>query len=187
MSHSLAYILDILAQLVSVLFVARFLLQASRANFYNPISQAIVQITDPVLKPLRLIIPPFRNFDIASLVAVWILLALFDYAKLSIAADYSPGALKLMVLAFFEVLRFILQTYWLLILISIIASFLAPASDHPLLQLIREIVDPILEPARRLIPPLAGLDFSPILVFIVIGLLQDSIIPQITQGVLNAL
>ena len=60
MSSTLSYIIKFFAPLVAFLLMARFLLQASKADFYNPISQAIVSVTDPLLKPLRAIIPAFR-------------------------------------------------------------------------------------------------------------------------------
>jgi YggT family protein len=187
MSHSLLYILEVLGPLVTFFFVARFLLQAARADFYNPISQGIVKITDPVLKPLRSIAPSFGRIDSASLLGAWILQALFTYASFSIRGDYYPGTLTLLVGSLFAVVHLIITVYWALIIVSIVASFVAPGSQHPALTLAQQIIEPVMGPARRLIPPIGGLDFSPILVLLALGLLRSSVIPQLQMGLLGAL
>ena len=187
MSHTLLYVLRGLAPLVTFFFLARFLLQAARADFYNPISQGIVRITDPLLKPLRTVVPGFRGFDLASLLCAWLLQILFLYAEISIAGDYYPGTLFLLIKALFDIATMLLTVYWVLIIISVIASFVAQGSHHPALMLVQQIIEPVMAPARKLIPPIGGLDFSPILVFLLIGVLRDSILPQIQLGVLNAL
>ena len=187
MSNALLYIINVLSQLVIFFVVLRFLLQAVQADFYNPISQGIVKVTDPVLKPLRSIIPGFRNYDLASLVGGVLLAALFEYAALSLRGAYYPGTGVLLIQALFFVLHAILTVYWLLIIVSIIASFVAPGSSHPALQLAHQLIDPLMAPARRILPPLGGLDFSPILVLLVLGVLRESILPQLQLGLLNAL
>ena len=73
MNAAVQYLIDVVFTLASIIFIARFLLQACRANFYNPVSQGIVKITDPVLEPFRKIIPPLGMFDISPIVVLIIL------------------------------------------------------------------------------------------------------------------
>ena len=65
----LYFVTNFLLQIVTFLFIARFLLQACRVDFYNPISQGIVKVTDPILKPMRMALPGYRNIDFASFLA----------------------------------------------------------------------------------------------------------------------
>ena len=87
MTDVLFYITTFLLQTVTVLFIARFLLQACRADFYNPISQGIVKVTDPVLKPMRMVLPGYRNLDFASFLAA--VLAQIDVLA---SLNYSQGS-----------------------------------------------------------------------------------------------
>lgn len=178
MTDVLFYITTFLLQTVTVLFIARFLLQACRVDFYNPISQGITKVTDPVLKPMRMILPGFKNLDFASLVAAVLAQVLFFYAIAAIVGKYPGDFIQVFVNSGIRVLSFIVTAFWWSILIGIIASFLAPGSYHPALALLQQITEPLLGPARKLIPPMGGLDFSPILVFLLIGVIER-ILPQL--------
>lgn len=172
MTEVLYYITTFLLQTVTVLFVARFLLQACRVDFYNPISLGIVKITDPVLKPMRMALPGYRNLDFASFLAAVLAQVLFFYAVAAILGEFPGTMLQVVVNSGVRVLSFIVTAFWWAILIMIIASFLAPGSYHPALALLQQITEPLLAPARKLIPPMGGMDFSPILVFLLIGVIE---------------
>ncbi len=191
MSHTLLYIINALAPIVTFFFIARFLLQATRADFYNPISQGVVSITDPVLKPIRMLVPSAGRWDFAALIGACLLEALFLYADTALRGSYLTGILPLLVQAIFSAVGMLLTVIWAMILINIVASLLAAFvglnMQHPILSLISQIIEPIMEPARRLIPPMGGLDFSPILVLLLLGVLSDSILPQLQLGILRAL
>jgi YggT family protein len=178
MTDVLFYITTFLLQTVTVLFIARFLLQICRVDFYNPISQGIVKITDPVLKPMRLALPGYRNIDFASFLAAVLTQIVFFYAIAAILGQFPGTAVQVIVNSFIRVLSFIVTGFWWAILIMIIASFLAPGSYHPALALLQQITEPLLAPARKLIPAMGGLDFSPILVFLLIGVIER-ILPQL--------
>jgi YggT family protein len=175
MNNVLTFVAQFLLHTVTFLFVARFLLQACRVDFYNPISQGIVKITDPVLKPMRMALPAYRNLDFASFVAAVIAQVLLVFALSAIAGFYPGPIFKIFLYGTLEVLLLIIRAFWWGILIMIIASFIAPGSNHPALILLHQITEPILAPARKLIPPMGGLDFSPILVFLLIGVLEQII------------
>ncbi len=172
------YVVQFLLNIAAFLFVARFLLQACRADFYNPLSQAIVKITDPVLKPLRMVMPGYRNIDFASLLSATLVHALLIVAMAAIASSYAGNFWQIGVLGLLETLLLILTVLKWSILIGIIASFVAQGTYHPALELIHQITEPVLAPARKLIPSAGGLDFSPILVFLMIGVIE-MILPKL--------
>ena len=177
MTEVLFYVTTFLLQTVTVLFIARFLLQACRVDFYNPISQGIVKATDPVLKPMRMVLPGYRNLDFAAFLAALLAQVIFVYAVAAISGRFPGTALQVVVNSGINVVLFIVKAFWWGILIMIIASFIAPGSYHPALTLLHQLTEPLLAPARRLIPPMGGLDFSPILVFLLIGVIER-VLPQ---------
>lgn len=179
MNNALADIIHALFDVACFLFLARFILQASRADFYNPVSQGIVKVTDPILRPLRMVIKGFRNFDIAALLTAW-LVQLLAYALVSrFALDQLP-ATTLAVIALFHVLQLLLAVYSFALIIVIVLSFVAPGgSYHPVAELLNQITEPLLAPARRLMPPVGGLDFSPTIVFLILMLLRNYLLPAL--------
>lgn len=185
MNDALSFIVGTIFDIVCFLFLARFLLQACRADFYNPISQGIVKATDPVLKPLRVIIPAFRNFDFAAFLMAWVIKVVALAVLIALASNYMQGIGSLIIVGLYEVLRLLLTIYWFAIIIIVILSFVAPGSYHPAIDLLRQLTEPILGPARKLIPALGGLDFSPILVFMMLVLIRDHLLPVIFSGLLN--
>jgi len=179
MSNALAFIVNTIFDIVCFLFLARLILQACRADFYNPISQGVVKATDPLLKPLRLVIPGYRNFDTAAFVAAWLFKIIGFALVVAINAQYLPGIPYLIARGLFEVLQLLLTIYWFALIIVIVLSFVAPGTYHPAAALLHQVTEPILAPARRLIPPLGGLDLSPILVFMVLILVRDYLLPAV--------
>ena len=172
MAEVLYYVTTFVLQVVAFLFVVRFLLQACRADFYNPISQGIVKATDVVLKPVRMVLPGYRNLDFAALLAALIIEVVMIVALGAIAGRQTGTALQILTTG---VLQMVLLGLFIIkwsILIVIIASFLAPGNYHPALALLQQLTEPVLAPARKLLPPLGGLDFSPILVFLILGVIE---------------
>jgi len=185
MNNPLVFIVDTVFDVVCFLFLARLILQASRADFYNPISQGIVKATDPILRPLRIVIPGYRNIDFAAFIAAWLIKVLAYTLSLGIQSQFMPGALSLFAIGLYDVLRLLLTVYWFALIIVIVLSFLAPGSYHPAAALLSQVTEPILAPARRLIPPLGGLDFSPILVFMILILIRDYLLKAIFATLLT--
>jgi YggT family protein len=185
MNNALVFIINTLFQVACFLFLARFILQACRADFYNPISQGIVKATDPVLRPMRIVIKGYRNFDIAAFIAAWLLQCLALALIVSISTGYAPGLPFIAIRALYDVLQLLITIYWFAIIIVIVLSFIAPGSYHPLAALLVQVTEPVLAPARRLIPPLGGLDLSPILVFMVLTLLREYLLPAVFTSLLS--
>jgi YggT family protein len=148
------------------------MLQLSRADFYNPISQFIVKATNPLLIPLRRIIPSVGSVDTASLVlAVFFQLAVVSLKMLVLSGSIANLAF-LIALSIVMVLGVVLNVYFWALIIMIVSSWVAPGSNNPALVLINQIVEPLMQPFRKLLPPMGGLDLSPILVFLVIQVLE---------------
>lgn len=151
----------------------RFLFQLARADFYNPISQFLVAFTNPLLKPLRRLIPGLYGIDLASLVLLLVLKCVELYLLLllgGVAVQWLP----IVAAATVDLLRLTLNVYFFAILIRVILSWFMPYGIHqnPAGSLLVSLTEPLLRPARRLIPPIGGLDLSPIAVIVVLQLMQ---------------
>lgn len=158
-----------LMSLFLVIVILRFLLQLVRADFYNPVSQAIVKITMPLLKPLRKVIPSVLGIDTASVVLI-LLVQLLASSLLCLILGLGgliTNPLLLLAWGFVGALTIISNIFFWCMIISIIGSFIAPMSHHPLLMLANQIINPLAAPIRKLIPPLGGvIDISPILILL---------------------
>jgi len=149
----------------------RFLLALVRADFYNPISQFLVKITNPTLRPLRRLIPSLGRIDLATL----LLLLILQSAELLLVGairGYSVAPLGLLVLALTGLISLLLSIYFVTILVQVILSWVNPGSYNPVIGLLYSLNEPILGRARRLLPPIGGFDLSPILVLIAMQLLE---------------
>lgn len=165
-------IIDTVASLYLLIILLRFVLQLSRADFYNPISQFIVKATNPLLIPLRRVIPGFGGVDIASLALAAIFQTLVLTLKVVVLASSFPNVLGLLMMSSVLIIGLLLKIYFWSLLIMIIASWIAPGSMHPALLLINQICEPLMKPFRSLLPPMGGIDLSPILVFLVLQVLS---------------
>lgn len=168
--NALRYLIDTIFSVFTALFLLRFFLQWARADFYNPISQAIVRITNPLVLPLRRVIPGLGGLDVASLVAA-LLIQMVALAVMKYLAGASPDWLMLLPAAAIALGLFILQGLIFLIFISVIVSWFRPDPRNPVVSLLYSLTEPVLRPARRIIPPMGGLDLSPMIVLIVLYVL----------------
>src|SRR4051812_32127621 len=151
------------------LIVLRVLLQWVRANFYNPICQFLYKATNPVLMPLRKIIPAWRNLDIAGIALAWLATAL-KLVLLYATVGQALGVLGLAVLALADLVDFVLLLYIVLILVRVVIGFVGADSYHPIVPLVMQLTEPLMKPFRRLVPNIGGLDFSPMVVLLVLTL-----------------
>lgn len=175
-------LVNTLGGLVVLALLLRFLLQATRADFYNPVTQALVKLTAPLLKPARRIIPSWRNLDIAALVLTLILSTLATTLMIFSAGFVLPGIGILLSWSFLGVISLILNIYFWGLLVSIIASWVAPHSGNPALILVQELLEPVQSMFRKVLPPMGGLDFSPIFIFLGIQVLEIMVIGTLRSG-----
>ena len=149
------------------LIVLRVLLQIVRANFYNPVCQFLYKITNPVLMPMRKLIPAWRNLDLAGVLLAWLLCALKLYL-LYVLDGRHLGLAGLPLIALADLLDFLLMLYFGLILVRVLLSFVNVDRANPVVPLIYQLADPVLRPIRKRLPAVAGLDLSPMVVMLVI-------------------
>jgi len=166
------YIIKTLVGLATYLLLVRFLMQASRANYYNPICQGILRATTILTGPLARVVPSWGRFDGATLVTALLIQTLGICAIMSMAG-YGLFEVVYLVWSAVALVNSLLSIYFFVLLAYVIMSWIAPYSNQPAAELIRDLAEPICEPARRIIPPLGGLDFSIILVFVGLNLLQN--------------
>ena len=168
-------LIDTIGGLFVMAILLRFLLQLVKADFYNPISQAIVKITSPLLKPLRKIIPGFGGLDIAALVLAFLVQAVFIVAKMQmlgyITTAFPLGTISL--LSLYLLIKAVLDIYTFALIIMVIASWVAPQSYNPGLMLLNQLTEPLCSRIRQIIPPLGGLDFSVMVVMFGIFFLKQ--------------
>ena len=170
------YVLQTLGSLYLLIVMLRFVLQLVRANFYNPLCQFIVKATQPLLKPLRRIIPSVFGLDMSSLVlAIIVQLALMALTLL-LTYGTTGNPLQLLIWSLIGVTALFLNIFFFAMIISVILSWVAPGSHNPGAELVNQICEPALAPFRRIVPNLGGLDISPILAFMVLKLLDMLVI-----------
>jgi len=175
-------LVNTLGGLIVLALLLRFLLQASRADFYNPVTQSLVRMTSPILNPARRIIPSWRNFDIASLLLTLVISTLATTLMIFSAGFVTPGIGTLLSWSFLGMLSLILKIYFWGLLISIIASWVAPHSGNPALMLVQQMLEPLQSLFRKVIPPMGGLDFSPIFIFLSIQVVEIMVLGTLRQG-----
>ena len=158
---ALYFIVRTLLSMLLFVFMLRVLLQWARADFRNPLAQAVVKITNPLVMPLRRILPPIGKIDTSSIVAVLIVAALGELI-LSLFAGYVPNALLWVKLVVLKIIWTTLNAYFWAILIYAVLSMIAPGGYSPVQSLLAALCEPVLRPFRRIIPPIGGLDFSPL-------------------------
>jgi YggT family protein len=166
------YVLDALLSLVVWAFLLRLMMQLVRANFRNPFGHAIVALTNPIVLPLRKILPPIGRLDTASLVAV-VGVQVAAQAIVLLAAKGVAPPLQSLALASLTALV-VNATYVLTfaIFVSVVLSWVAPGSYNPVAAVFESLSRPVLRPFQRLIPPLGGLDLSPIFALILLQALR---------------
>ena len=167
--NAATFLIETLFGLYILLVMLRFLLQWARADFYNPVSQFIVKATQPALKPLRKIIPGIGGLDAAALVFM-IILKLVELWLVTGLLGLSPQIGGLVILSIAELLGLLINVFIFSILIQVIVSWVNPGMYNPVMGLLHSLTEPLLGPARRVIPPISGLDLSPIVVIIVLQL-----------------
>jgi YggT family protein len=168
--EAIRFIVGTLLQVLLVMvFLLRVLLPLARADSRNQLSQAVIRMTNPLVMPLRKVLPPIGKVDTASVVALIIVQAA-AVAMMWLLGGY-PGIFtpaQFIYVVFLTLLTTILRFYIFALLLYVILSWIAPGTYSPAAALLDQLCEPLLRPVRRLIPPLAGIDFSAL--FVIIGL-----------------
>jgi YggT family protein len=171
LSNAGVFLIKTLFGIYEIIILLRFLMQMVRADFYNPISQFVVKATSLPLKPLRRLIPGAAGMDMASLVLLLILI-IVELLLLSLVSTLPiPSVIGLIALALVEMLKLTINVFMFSVIILAILSWVSPGGYNPVANLLYQITAPLMRPARRMLPPMGGLDLSPMLVIIVLYLL----------------
>lgn len=177
MQGAFIFIISALLDLYLVALMLRLALGMGRMDFRNPLAQAILKATNPLVLPARRLLPPAGRLDTATL-AVLLLVELAGTALLVALACIAPAGLgQLFVLGLLRLTHLVLRTCFLLILVHVIASWVSPGGYNPVLGLLAALVEPLLAPFRRVIPMLGPLDISPVFALLAVEFL-DRLFPH---------
>lgn len=171
LSNAGVFLIKTLFGIYEIIILLRFLMQMVRADFYNPIAQFVVKATSLPLKPLRRLIPGAAGMDMASLVLLLVVI-IVELLLLSLVSTLPmPSAFGLVALALVELLKLTINVFLFSVIILAILSWVSPGGYNPVANLLFQITAPLMRPARRMLPPMGGLDLSPMLVIIALYLL----------------
>lgn len=169
-------IIHTIGQMYAFILTLRFLLQVAGADYYNPISQAVVRLTRIPLAPLQKVLPKAGRFDISPLLMALIVYFLTLVAVVAYQGASAPIPMMLL-LAAGTLVDGILLIYFWAVIAAVIISWIAPDSYHPAPQLILQLTEPLFALTRKVIPSIGGLDLSPILIFLIIQIVRSQLAP----------
>lgn len=171
-SNAGVFLISTLFGLYILAFMLRLILQMVRADFYNPVSRFIVKITNPPLKPLRRFIPGFAGIDMASVI-IMLALQMLEFFIITLLRNFpAPDILGLTLYAFIELVTLGFYVFLFSIFILAILSWINPGQYNPINNLLSQITAPVLRPVRRLLPPMSGMDLSPMLAMVGLWLIK---------------
>ncbi|CAG0971499.1 hypothetical protein MTYP_01259 [Methylophilaceae bacterium] len=173
-TNALQFLLHTLLGLFTIAVLLRFYLQATRAPFQNPLSQAVVALTSFAVKPLRRIIPGWGNLDISSLLLAFLAQFLLHLGiqltrEFPLLVAGQPVWIALLGLALIGVIKFSIYIFLYAVILQAILSWFSPRTViTPALQ---ALTKPVLHPIQKLVPMVNGIDLSPLIVFIIAELI----------------
>lgn len=165
-TQAAVFLIEIIFGLYILAVLLRFLLARVRADFYNPLSQFIVKVTNPAIKPLRRIIPGYMGIDWPSIVLLFAVQIVEIILIALVSSGSIPAPMGLLVLTFAYLLKNVIYIYIFIILIQVIISWINPGAYNPATVIMHQLSEPVLKPARRMLPPAGGFDWSPLIVLI---------------------
>ena len=178
-TNPLEFLISTLFSLYIMAVMLRFLLGLVRADFYNPVSQFLVRITNPLLIPLRKVVPSIGKFDSASMLLMIVLqLAAITLILLLRGEGISSAILVIITLA--TLISLLIDVFMFAIIVEVIISWMNPGSYNPVSSLLHSLTSPLLRPIRHLIPPISGIDLSPLFAIIGLQVLRMLLLPLLT-------
>ncbi|MGH8283853.1 MAG: YggT family protein [Gammaproteobacteria bacterium] len=169
--NALVFLVNILFGLYTAAVMLRFLLQWVRADFYNPICQAIVKLTNPLLYPLRRIIPGWRGLDFAAVVLV-IIIQVINVALILAMLRFPLAPLSVAWWTLLKIIFVLVNLYFVTILVEALLSWTNQGQRNPVASLLWGVNAPLLQPIRKLIPLIGGLDLSPLVALILLQVIS---------------
>jgi YggT family protein len=170
-TNAFSYLIGTLIDLYVAAVLLRLLLQWVKADFYNPLCQFLLKITNPVLVPLRRVIPSFRRLDTASVVLM-LVLEIIGVWLISRIGSLPMTPQQIVAFSATKLVMTLLMTYFFLIIAMVILSWVGQSLRHPVVPLVYQLTEPVLRPFRKIIPPIAGIDLSALFALITIRFLM---------------
>lgn len=168
------FLIDTLFYLYTLLLMLRLLLQWVRADFYNPMSQFVVKATSPVVIPLRRILPSIGGLDLATLLLV-LAITFIKLLLISWITGLAFSAPWLFIATLMESIVLLLDIFLFSIIILAIMSWVNPDPYHPAAAFLRSLSRPVMKPLQKMIPPMGGIDISPMIAIILIMFIKQSL------------
>lgn len=179
------FLISVIFGFFILLVMLRFLLQTVRADFHNPLSQFVYKVTNPALMPFRKVIPGFGGIDIAALVLL-LVLQVVELLLVHMITNQSLHPIILLIVSFEKILSLMLWVFIIAILIQVIMSWIQTGGYNPMITILYQLTEPLLRPIRRRLPPVSGIDFSPLIALVVLNLLVMAV-PYLRNGLLSML
>lgn len=179
-TNPLEFIINTLFSLYVLALMLRFVLAWVRADFYNPVSQFLVKITNPVLVPIRRLIPPVGGIDLASILLM-LAVQMLGIALILLLRGGGIGIQTLIFVSLTELVDLLFKLFIYGIVIQAILSWVNPGTYNPAVNLLHSITEPVLRPVRRLLPPMGGMDLSPLLAILGLEVLRRLILPLLSM------
>jgi YggT family protein len=176
LANPLEFLVTTLFSLYILAVMLRFLLGAVRADFYNPVSQFLVRITNPLLIPMRKVIPSVGKYDTSALLLM-LLLQVASIGLVVLLRGISVSFFTLLIAAVGELMMLVINVFMFAIVIQVVLSWVNPGNYNPATALLYSITSPIMRPIQRIIPPLSGIDLSPLVAIIGLQVLRMLILP----------
>ena len=171
MNELMIFIIQTIIQIVVLLFLLRFMFNALRVDYYNPITQGVLQITDPVVRLFSFLAPRIFNLDLPSL------LAAFAFCILEKVILFGPlNIVVLLAMSSIVLLELMLEIIYIALFLYVLISWISPGSNNPGASLVNQLIEPIVSPVRRWVPPVGGLDFSVIIVFFMLMIVKNFLV-----------
>lgn len=178
--QALSLIVKVAFDLFITVVLLRIMLQLVQANFFNPICQFLVKITNPVLTPLRRVIPNWGRLDLSALLVLFLLQVLAIYVLLAIRGmSWAPGGAFVVAIA--ELIDRVLLVWIVAIVVRVLLSWFAPGAPSPVTPLLYQLTEPVMGPVQRVMPPLGGIDLSPLIVLLLLQVARIVVVMPIAD------
>ena len=165
-----------LFSLAMLLIALRFLAQLCGVSGYNPISMALRRITNVVVLPLSRLLPSGNRFSPGALLALILIQMAFIALMLGLVGQLDAfNVLQAVIWSALGAAGLLVSIIFYSVIAMIVVSFLAPQSSHPAVEFVWELTEPVMAPLRQVLPPMGGLDFSPIILFIALNVIRVSL------------
>ena len=165
-----------LFSLALFLIAMRFLAQLCGVSPYNPISIGLRSITDPIVAPINRLVPAGRRLNIGAIIALIVCQVIYIAVMLALISRFDAfNVLQSLIWSTLGAAGLLINIVFYSVLAMIVVSFLAPQSNHPAVEFVWQLTEPVMAPLRNFIPSMGGLDFSPIVLFIGINVIRVSL------------